>query len=130
MKRALVAGAVALLALVLGACKPTFVEGGELEITDLGTAYQVVWPETVPVAAEEPVEELVILVDGVEVARLGSGAPSCVLYGLAPASDYEVSVQAVDSLDRVSDPLVTSMTTVDADGDGTSIICLPPITEL
>ena len=111
MRRRLTGLAALALLCAITACQPTFAEGGTLEAEVDGPMVRLTWPEVTPLNENAPVVEFVLRVDGAEVSRPAGWTQGCILSGLDPEVTYELTVVAVDSVGRLSEPLSAAVTT-------------------
>ncbi|MCB1247113.1 MAG: hypothetical protein KDB69_07605, partial [Acidimicrobiia bacterium] len=87
-------GAIVSIVVLIAACDPQFPEGATVQAEPLGPLVTLTWTDAIPIGQNDPVDHYGIEVDGTEVAVTTSTAATCVLTGLAPDTDYTLSVTA------------------------------------
>lgn len=116
---------VALAAIVLAACQPTFPEDAEATATQQGSKVLIDWPAATPYAVEDPVVGYEVYVDQSLVTTISPSFTRCLLQGLSAGTDYDVEVLAVDLEDHISSALLVEFTTPLVDDSANPLDCNP-----
>ena len=116
---------VALAAIVLAACQPTFPENAAATATQQGSKAAIDWPAATASAPEDPVVGYEVYVDQSLVTTISPSFTRCLLQGLSAGTSYEVEVQAVDLENHRSAALLASFTTPLVDDSANPLDCNP-----